>query len=366
MLDSLLGTWQNLRKKPRFWILLFFLVISSLILIIPALKSKPDRQANTWEVIVQTFFATVLTASLIELSVTTSENYLKESNQRQFRQLFSCDFDTDKSVAIVLPAFNIQPEQSADISEDRILNANESRQQVEKELAEARSFSAQWVDVIIASNLASAFSSSGLPVPRIIRDNEAIEEIENKNTSIKTFISIGLFSNKLTLKINERNNSDQQPERYFKIQKKKEKTGEALSNLIIRLGNFEEKTLISEDSWSEDSVIWDASQIKPIGDNEYVLFAKTYLREEKKTVIVLGGCLRDGTEIGGKFLSDHLINSPWKKILKKLFDKETSMEKINNRLFAVVYRIPLENNNGEIKAKKPLFERSCISPEEIS
>ena len=355
MFNSLLETLHNLQKKPRFWTLLFFFALSLIILIAYALESN----ANTWDVIFQTFFATILTASLIELSVTTSENYLKESDRRYFRQLFSCDFDTDESVAIVLPAFNIEkPKESKNASE-------EISQSTTKELADAGSKTAQWVDVITASNIVSAFSSFGLPAPKIIRDDEAVKEIEDENNPIKTFISIGLLSNKLTLDINKRENENmEKAERYFKIEKNTDIT-KRISNITIYIGDKDsDNKLKSEDSWSKFLASWDASQFKPASDNEYVLFAKSYLQKKKKTVIVLGGCMRTGTEIGGEFIVNCLINYPWKETLKKLFDLQSN-KILNTRQFAVVYKVTLKNGSSRTKSTKPTFEKKCPSSNNI-
>lgn len=361
MLNSLFGTWHNLRKKPRFWILLFFLVISLLVLIIPALKSKPELQASTWEVIFQTFFATVLTASLVELSVTTSENYLKESDRRYFRQLFSCDFNTDESVAIVLPAFDIEkPTETENAFRENIDTSEEIIQSTKKELAEAGSKTAQWEDVITASNIALAFSRFELPVPKIIRHDEAIEHLYDENSNIKTFISIGLLTNKLTLDINKR----EKEERYFKIKKEEG----LISKITIKLGIFDNNNnLMDEDYWESYDSKWDTSQFKPDGEEEHMLLAKTktYIKKKEKTVIILGGCMRTGTEIGGKFIVENLINSSnssWEKTMKNFF-AQPSTKYLNESQFAVVYLIPLiedskkikPENSASIRNKCPLY-----------
>lgn len=309
--------------------------------------------------------SSAVAAALFELFHKINEELGKENNQRQLRQFFSCpDADPDlipETVAIVLPARSLRDlivdgssgQAGDDQSEDPWIVA------AQKDLSNLKSPAAMGVDLIAALALTSAFSKSGLPIPEVIFDNQIIDNMNPNEDSeefkkFKTFISIGLFSNRLTCWLNrEEMLSEDRRQRYFKLVKRNlecydNQPLERAVEFEIKQGEFCRDEGLP---WylSPQSIIYtvpmDLINNCPVNGVDYGIFSKIKSSKPNKTFIVLGATGESGTENFGKYVSQK-----WEAILEKVLEKANPGDKdkylnIKDYSFSQIYKIDSNKNN---------------------
>jgi hypothetical protein len=145
------------------------------------------------------------------------------------------------------------------------------------------------------------------------------------NSAYTTFVSVGLYSNALSVWLNQKYNI----ERLFKLEAFWQ-DGQAITvenvGFDLKLANYEEKRI----NRNED--MWDSFRYKD-AEFDYALIAKVRL-PNNKVVVVFGGMEAIATERLGKFLREN-----WSELMNW---RDTVTEyKIGSHQFAVVLEVPL-------------------------
>ena len=264
-------------------------------------------------------------------------NRFPYSRRKQFRRLFldpSSD-DPDRSVAIVIPTYRLLENAEHLLLEQYEQEGLHYKEIVGRELlSDHRSLCAvSLADVTATSYIVSSFSKSNLPVPGIVMsDDRAREEIDNLESDIKTFISIGLFSNSLTLRMNKMSNeSHNELSRCFKLHIEEESS----QDKIIMLGvyhNNDAHNPMDEERWFQFRE----------ADDHYALLSR--VKYGDRTVIVCGGITEDGTENICRHMNYNL---------SKIFDDLRLERRHDSPPYAIVYSI----SRGQLT-----HIQSCIRP----
>lgn len=282
----------------------------------------------------------------------------KDSREEQaFRELFGCEEEEIKkdkissSVALVLPARSLS--KSQEIPGDSIQNFTSSKrdgeykwiEDVDNALRNNNSTAAVKVDIEASNSIASLFSRYNLPSPAIFFDNELIKNKEFLQDSedikkLKTFIVIGLYSNRLTCWLHEEDKEDKkETQKYFYLERNdkgktlSERQSEHEVEFRMKLGGFREENhaLSNEGSTRRElSARVDLEKYGPdykmIDNKDIALFAKLVKGkgDDKKTFIIVGGAGERGT----KQLGDY-VNKQWQQIYQSIVNQKR--EKVSHK-----------------------------------
>lgn len=389
---------QDRDPRIRFLKLLFILSVSSTIAVAVIPNLLRDRPQNILELLqtlrfslASSFVQNVCIGVLSSVVATCSYEFFDIVNrkwadvnsERELRELFGCEDinqnEISSSVALVLPARYLKnfTQEDADNSSQNLTLENDDEYEwikdVDKALHNLNSSVAVGVDILVSASIASVFSKYKLPIPKIIFDNEVIKNKQFKKDSpaiknLKTFIIIGLYSNRLTSWLYQRDiRYKGVSQKYFYLERND--NGKTLSehkvDFKIKLGSFDQEThnLLDENKWHHEfcacvDLLKYGPEYNMVDDKDIALFSKLVSDEggEEKTFVIVGAAGEKGTkELGGH------INKQWKKIYesivkdKYLFKdlKNTSNYSLRKCSFSVAYFI---QSDGVYTAKV------CVQP----
>lgn len=298
-------------NDPRGQILKWFFGLSVVGSVISSLLFVYATQK--WQEAVATialaFTSTALSAALIEISVRFREVWERVNVIRQFAAFFGTADQTSQTAAIVLACF---PTKDWPIGKQPLITTDQpygvtaawSKYSL-KHLASIHSLGTTMADIEVASDITAAFSGVGLPTPKILWDIHAIAEAQRADSTVSTFISVGLSSNVFSVWV-----AAEKSEAAIKIDS---------ADTIKVASRF-----AGADSWTE-------FRETPDKGPRYGLLAKCAL-ENDKTAMVIGGISAEASALMSSFLSKH-----WQDILRAR-DPQTNLQ-IGNSEFSVVVEI---------------------------
>jgi hypothetical protein len=298
-------------NDPRGRLLKWFLGLSVLGSVISSLSFVYATQK--WQEAVATialaFTSTALSAALIEISVRIREVWERVNLIRQFAALFGTADQTSQTAAIVLACF---PTKEWPIAKEPLITTDQPYGVTEawskyslKHLASIHSLGTTMADIEVASDVIAAFSGVGLPTPKIVWDIHAIAEAQRADSTVSTFISVGLSSNVFSVWV-----ATEKSQAAIKIDS---------ADTIKVASRFE-----GADSWTEFRETADKGP-------RYGLLAKCAL-ENDKTAMVVGGISAEASTLMSSFLSKH-----WQDILRAR-DPQSNRQ-VGNSEFSVVVEI---------------------------
>ena len=291
----------------------------------------------------------------------SSDKYAKEVKD-DLCELFECNYATDESVAIVIASpskDHIQLESATQQDSAILQDENETyRKLIIKRLIR---FGELTFDIVAMSYIISAFSKAGLPVPQIMTDSEALEELNKKEKSkIKAFIAVGLFTNSLTLHVNRRENMEEswqtEGARLFEVETKvqyhREPDEASFAKLKIKIARLRKYPshleLLDSEQWDRYPLSWNFDKHQPTSDQDFGLFAKFPYRDSQ-AVFVVGAMTKKGSQRLGKFFSESWREEIYPCV--QVFKKEGNLPK---NPFAMVFSVPLKGEKSKIE-----LEKSC-------
>lgn len=325
--------FSELWKERRGWLL--FALLTVLLVLGTGLwnaQSPLGSSSYLWSSVLLNLFISLLAAALIEVLAQLRKLIDVRKTQKMFRDLFGFT-GTGASVAVVLPKFEAMIK---DDWTERIKDWLNNKAVTPIKGPYPSIDASVKPDLVAASNLVAAFSEASFQIPTIIWDDEAVREIDDKNSLYTTFIAVGLYSNALTVWLNQKYNI----ERLFKLEAYWQEGQEITVTNVgfnLKLANYEEKRLNrNEDTW--ESFKYEDKEF------DYALVAKVRLPNDK-VAVVFGGMEAVATERLGKFLRENwldLIN--WRD--------SVTQKKIGSQQFATVVEVPLVGNKEVISSQK--------------
>ncbi|WP_414623829.1 hypothetical protein [Calothrix sp. CCY 0018] len=322
-----------LARNTKFFITILVLIASTLLLIATILSKEYLKFTEAFYTIGISISTSGLATSLVQIIELLTEGIEKRSNQRNFLRLFGCDDKINGSIAIIIPAFTLNQNNSSQAN-------NTFKRQAQNIVWKYSSKAAIKNDVAAASYFVSTFSKLGLPVPQIKWDEEVKDD---DNDGIKTYILIGLSNNVIEF-------IKKSGDKYFLIDPNLDQD-KNLSKVLIKAGFFDNSNeLVDKTRWISHSVLLDSQTFRPNDDVDYALFAK--FRINNKVFIVCGG----GTEWGTHDIGLHMSRGGWKRAYSDL-----KIEKRNpittDEPFAIVFQVPINRPSERISIVHKCIKR---------
>lgn len=253
---------------------------------------------------------------MIEIFSGIRDVWIREQTQKDFRDFFGCEYEKE-SVAIVIPRFPMQELQNAypgvfDIDLDPSSGAA-------KRLSEVSDMVLAYADVNAAAEILIAFTQVGLvDWAKMVWDDDTQKDWKGgKTKSIKTFIVIGLYSNRFFGEINQTLGY----KKFFKINRTSD-------------GKFE----FSIAKHEGESIGWHPPQQTEL-NRDHVLIAKVKLNATQKAFII-GGITAQGTQRIGQYLRDN-----WRRIYEASDSSSGAKLNVQGNEFAMEVSTPLPDGN---------------------
>lgn len=311
--------WTKQKNWLVFSLLAFFAVVFSGWWNVISPDDTAERVASN---IVVNLTVALFAASLIDLLGIVRRLWQTQRIQREFREFFGFT-DSGESVAIVLPRFSSSIEnivrKQAELWPDCDTPVAISRDYERIEYAAAP-------DLLATASIIEAFTRIGFRAPTVILDENAQqagfwdEHMPGTGETsdafrFKTYILIGLFSNRATVE-NEKRTPGR---RYFRLVCSP--GGPAESRYAIKLATYHDGHLGDQENWRE------YRRLK--GKEDFALISKR-IRPDGKTIFVIGGIDAPATQVAGRYLADK-----WRQF-RRLTDSVTGYSPATNSFAAVV------------------------------
>ncbi|NEZ67710.1 hypothetical protein D0962_33960 [Leptolyngbyaceae cyanobacterium CCMR0082] len=349
----------------------------SLVGVAVPIATATDQKLNFWGTLSLSLGASGVATSLIEIINVASRKLEVSKRQNEFGILFS--YDTERpdlqDYSFVLTSFNVAEQKNK--KESVSPNSGESKTSkiydiTLDDLAKAETKAAVKADIIGVSNLSQAFSKLGLNTPTISLDESLSElglaEIEGREQFFKDqrkskekFLSIGLYSNRLTMGLDEffpKPIVSEEQKKFFSLERSQEQDKSRYTNYTEKQKpadslDFENvvTSKITQYRFSQDgnyieennpTVEWDRILRRIInGSTDWGILAK--ICDQDVRYIICGAATEAGTEIITEYVSKR-----WDLIYEGLCEakaKFSPKKKITFResdSYTVLFAIPID------------------------
>lgn len=318
-LQLVINAYQKIAEPRRrfkifFWLSVIIIVLATVVEVLSVDNPTPIAEIlSISSKIVIAISTSLAAATLIEIFSGMRDVWIREQTQKDFRAFFGCEYEK-KTVAIVIPRFPMK-ELKEQFPEVFGKDLDPSSHAV-KRLSEVSDMVLAYADVKTASDILIAFTQvSLLDRVEIYWDDDLLEKWQTgKEKRIRTFIIIGLYSNRFFWAINEATGM----RKFFKIK-------------ISTDGNFD----FSIAKHSGDAQGWHTPREAELGKQDHVLISKVYMNSSQKAFIV-GGITAQGTERIGQYLREN-----WKNLYDWTDSDLGSAVSVKDHEFAMSVSIPL-------------------------
>lgn len=292
----------------------------------------------------------ILAANFIDISQRLGEEHNKAQNGFKLRLLLNSTHH-QKNTAIVLPKYPIainRPESLGfEKSYYRKVHNEDWETKQKQKLSDPDKIkhslhyftTLAYQDVIASANVVNMFEFESLPRPRLVPDLSITDEFINDKTKrinpthklpYKTFICMGLFSNEMTMWINNTILPKAKVGRFFKLESRKDGETNRLGKIYLA-GHNKDKTLQTRiNKWTHHE--FEGKIDTETGTSiSYGLFAKIF--HEGYCFIIIGGLSANCTVEIGKH-----IRKNWQDILE-YEDTDTKRRIEVDKSFAIVFTL---------------------------
>jgi hypothetical protein len=314
-------------RKNALWIAMA--AVSAIGVVVSAIFASGGNASSGDRVLPNIFLnlaTAFLVAALIEIFSQLGVLIRVDRNIRSVSQLFGVE-SRGASVAVVLPKFDVKAD-SIWAKQTHGWSSLASHGQLIAPDQELIGVGVQ-ADMVAASDLIAMFSVLGMEAPTVMWDDEALEHYRDPSSVYRTFISIGLASNALSMHINDATIGP----RYFKLD---------LSPGKIRNAGGEDVTdgvdlavwrlWLAEWHPSRAAIIQNELEWEPYVDEKWGLISKVVMPDTRKCVFLVAGMHSEGTRRMGDFIARN-----WKSILE--WRDTTSDRRLGRNCFAAMVDI---------------------------
>lgn len=327
-------TLFEIRRRNGLW--LGISIVATLGVIVSAIYASRGSAAAGDRVLPNiglNLFTAFLVAALIEIFSQIEEIRRIGRNRRELQQLFGFA-DTGASVAIVLPKFDVSAQHiwaKQTHGWDRLENHGPLIAPAQERIGVAVQ-----ADMVAASDLIAMFSVLGLEAPTVMWDDEGLEHYDNLSSAFKAFITIGIASNALAMRIND----ETMQHRCFKLDLELKKL-EAGADADVTDGPDLAVWKLSLAKWNlTNTAIIHEAKWEPYTEEKWGLISKVVMPDTKKCVFLLAGMHSEGTRRLGDFIAKN-----WKSILKWT-DSAISDRRVENNCFASMVDILVDGDEA--------------------
>ena len=323
------------------------------------------KSEDPYYIIFLSFGSSLMAALFIDIFRRTREEIEEETKSFNLRRIFNCSFD-EKNTVLILSKFplSINKEGILGYEKDLYRMVHHEKYGIDKitkdvvnmehdeELKYYSTISYQ--DLIASTNIKSIFESMGMPRPFIHTDKEILKRllrrpaykyIYPKHTlPYKTFICIGLFSNEITMWMNEKFSPESNGRLFDFFFEDNLPPSQGQIKIACHKGERieydEEKWHLSFKEETRKSIV-----------KTYGLVARLF--HQDYCFIIIGGLTANATKLMGSYVREN-----WNKFL--LFEDSVTKTRINFRNpFALVFTIQdgkvlEEQSNMEIRIAKEI------------
>lgn len=320
-LQTLLDAYRHIVQPRRRFKIFFNWSVIIIILAIIGQEFSEQEAALSWRImnivskVVIAVFTSVAAAALIEIFSGIRDVWIREQTQKEFRDFFGCEYEKE-SVAIVIPRFPMQELQEA---YPKVFEIDLDTSGAVKRLSEVSDMVLAYADVNAAAEILIAFTQVGLvDWAKMVWDDDTQKDWKaGKTKSIKTFIVIGLYSNRFFGEINQTLGY----KKFFKIDRTSD--GKFGFNIAKHEG---------------EAIGWHPFQ-QTEQNRDHVLIAKVKLNATQKAFIV-GGISAQGTQRIGQYLRDN-----WRRIYEASDSSSEARINVKGNEFAIAISTPLPDGN---------------------